>query len=612
MSSALTAAAPALLQPVCGFPQRGVLKCHPCADGPLQAQSLSLWHRGSSSSGSSSGGGSRRLLTMSRRSKGVGALSVRASRRDEQVHSEAAPGGSQRVNGMATLPGEPGTKSSSGAALKEHAHEESPLPSQEDQNQEEQQERQRQHPAASPKNLSGSLRAEKERSALLARELREAQAKVRRQERILRHAIKGRALLGKGPLGNLAFNLREVGRAVEGAFGTPIGELLEEYQQQKLDIDAMRKEMSYTDFWPQEWQRYGNGASFSGNLRAPLEEVRQKLKEKLQRATGCELELFFILDDVTSRQVLLVQPVSDVKRQLAASYMSGVARWPYALFLLGATLFTTVSLNSVNLDPGGTSSDLLHHALPFTVGLGTVLGVGEISARLMAKKYGVKIGPPYFIPSGWLGCLGVATRFESVLPSRAALFDISAARAVGSWGAAFLLAVYVEPAFFQPNLLLSFIQYVIGPYTDELGNVLPHAVADVGIPVNPLAFSALVGLVVTSLNLLPAGQLEGGRIAQAIFGRRLAKRVSFITTTCLGIAGFTGSVLCLLWGFLSLFFRNGQELTALDEIDPVDKKRVLLGWLLLGGCLLMLLPNSAGTFPSTFFTPSPFLSDIVL
>lgn len=52
---------------------------------------------------------------------------------------------------------------------------------------------------------------------------------------------------------------------------------------------------------------------------------------------------------------------------------------------------------------------------------------------------------------------------------------------------------YIRPQFFFNNPLLSFIQFVIGPYTDDLGNVLPYAVEGVGVPVDPLAFAGLLG-----------------------------------------------------------------------------------------------------------------------
>ena len=57
----------------------------------------------------------------------------------------------------------------------------------------------------------------------------------------------------------------------------------------------------------------------------------------------------------------------------------------------------------------------------------------------------------------------------------------------------FFLHRYIRPQFFYNNPLLSFIQFVIGPYADDLGNVLPYAVEGVGVPVDPLAFAGLLG-----------------------------------------------------------------------------------------------------------------------
>jgi membrane-associated protease RseP (regulator of RpoE activity) len=113
-------------------------------------------------------------------------------------------------------------------------------------------------------------------------------------------------------------------------------------------------------------------------------------------------------------------------------------------------------------------------------------------------------------------------------------------------------------------------------------------------------------MVITSLNLVPVGRLEGGRILQALFGRRRASRISVFTAVLLGVGGFSGSVLCLAWGFIILLFRRGEELPAEDEITPLGQGRTLFGWVLLSICILTLLPNSAGTFPSTFFIPAVF------
>eukprot|EP00244_Chara_vulgaris_P011887 TRINITY_DN603_c0_g1_i2.p1 TRINITY_DN603_c0_g1~~TRINITY_DN603_c0_g1_i2.p1 ORF type:complete len:710 (+),score=116.93 TRINITY_DN603_c0_g1_i2:140-2131(+) len=422
-------------------------------------------------------------------------------------------------------------------------------------------------------------------------------------------------------LGSLTGGLNGVQAAISGKKGIP-------RRSPKLDLNKIRQCFSYTGFFATGGRRYGSGGMFPGNLRGPIEIVAPTLNKKISEAAECEVTLWFMVDEATGREVCVVQPKDELERRLAVMRMDGIARWPLSIVLSLATVFTTAFISGVTVGPNASAEDVLSRALPLAIGLGTVLMIGEIWQRIVASRYSVKLGPPYPIPSGWLGCLGIATKIESLLPSKNALFDISAARAVGCWVGSFFLAViaftadggvnggshplYVEPSFFQPNVLLSFIQYVIGPYYDEMGNVLPHAVPGVGVPVNPLAFAGLLGLVITSLNLLPAGELEGGRIVQALFGRRRAGLATIVTTTLLGLGGLGGSVLCLAWGFILLFLRNGQELPALDEITPLGRSRYILGWILLGSCLLMLLPNSAGTFPSTFFTPPAFLAKDVL
>ena len=109
----------------------------------------------------------------------------------------------------------------------------------------------------------------------------------------------------------------------------------------------------------------------------------------------------------------------------------------------------------------------------------------------------------------------------------------------------------------------------------------------------------------TSLNLLPCGRLEGGRIAQAMFGRSTAALLSFATSLLLGIGGLSGSVLCLAWGLFSTFFRGGEETPAKDEITPLGDDRTAWGIVLGLICFLTLFPDGGGTFSSLFFS-EPF------
>lgn len=394
-----------------------------------------------------------------------------------------------------------------------------------------------------------------------------------------------------------------------------------------LDLNKLKSCFGYDTFFAVDVRRFGDGGIFIGNLRRPLEEVKVKLEEKLLEAAGREVVIWFMeetVNDIT-KQVCVVQPKAEIDLQYEYSKLSTF--WGYiSAALLGVTTLGTIALMSgFFLEPNATFDDYVSRVLPLFAGFITIIGVSEVATRLVASSYDVKLSPSFLIPSSWTGCLGVVNNFESMLPNKKALFDIAATRTTSAYLTSFLLAaiafwldgslnggdnsLYIRPQFFYNNPLLSFIQYVIGPYSDELGNVLPQAVPGIGVPVDPLAFAGLLGMVVTSLNLLPCGKLEGGRIAQALLGRKVAGVLSFITSLGLGIGGLTGSVLCLVWGFIATFFRGGEELPAQDEITPLGQGRYIWGYILAVLCFLTLFPDSAGTFPSAFYTPPFFRGD---
>lgn len=394
-----------------------------------------------------------------------------------------------------------------------------------------------------------------------------------------------------------------------------------------LDLNKLKSCFGYDTFFAVDVRRFGDGGILIGNLRRPIEEVIPELEKKIKNAVGREVVLWFMeeqMDDI-KKQVCMVQPKSEIDFQFESTKLS--TPWGYiTATLLGVTTLGTIALTSgFFVKPDATFDDYVSDVLPLFGGFVTILGVSEIATRWTAGRYGVKLSPSFLVPSNWTGCLGVVNNYESILPNKKALFDIPAARTTSAYVTSSLLAItgflldgsfnggdnalYVRPQFFYNNPLFSFIQYVIGPYADELGNVLPQAVEGVGVPVDPLAFAGLLGIVVTSLNLLPCGRLEGGRIAQALFGRKAATLLSFATSLLLGIGGISGSVVSLAWGLFSTFFRGGEELPAKDEITPLGDGRYIWGYVLAVICFLTLFPNSAGTFPSAFYTPPYFRGD---
>lgn len=395
-----------------------------------------------------------------------------------------------------------------------------------------------------------------------------------------------------------------------------------------LDLNKLKSCFGLDTFFATDVRRFGDGGVFIGNLRKPIEEVIPKLEKKLSEAAGREVVVWFMEeknDDIT-KQACVVQPKTEIDLQFESIKLS--TPWGYisAIVLCVATFGTIALMSGFFLKPDASFDDYIADVIPLFGGFLTILGVSEIVTRVTAARYGVKLSPSFLIPSNWTGCLGVMNNYEFLLPNKKALFDIPVARTASAYLTSLVLAItafmtdgsfnggdnalYIRPQFFYNNPLLSFIQFVIGPYSDDLGNVLPYAVQGVGVPVDPLAFAGLLGMVVTSLNLLPCGRLEGGRIAQAMFGRNTATLLSFGTSLLLGIGGLSGSVLCLAWGLFATFFRGGEEIPAKDEITPLGDDRLAWGFVLGLICFLTLFPNGGGTFSSPFLS-DPFFRDVM-
>ncbi|KAG6424984.1 hypothetical protein SASPL_115407 [Salvia splendens] len=388
-----------------------------------------------------------------------------------------------------------------------------------------------------------------------------------------------------------------------------------------LDLNKLKSCFGFDTFFATDVRRFGDGGIFVGNLRKPIEEVIPKLEKKLSEVAGRDVVVWFMeekTNDIT-KQACVVQPKAEMDLQFESTKLS--TPWGYlsAVALCVTTFGTSALTSGFFLKPDATIDDYLNNVAPLFGGFLTIIAVSEIATRVTAARYGVKLSPSFLVPSTWTGCLGVMNNYESLLPNKKALFDIPVARTASAYLTSLVLtvaafiadgsfnggdnALYIRPEFFYNNPLLSFIQYVVGPYTDDLGNVLPYAVEGVGVPVDPLAFAGLLGMVVTSLNLLPCGRLEGGRIAQAMLGRNTATLLSFATSLLLGIGGLSGSVLCLAWGLFATFFRGGEEIPAKDEITPLGDDRFAWGCVLFLICFLTLFPNVGGTSTSYFGGP---------
>jgi membrane-associated protease RseP (regulator of RpoE activity) len=233
--------------------------------------------------------------------------------------------------------------------------------------------------------------------------------------------------------------------------------------------------------------------------------------------------------------------------------------------------------------------------MPIGLGIISILVSHEIGHRLLAHRHQVRLSLPFFIPALQIGSFGALTRFESLVPNRQVLFDVGlAGPAVGGIFSLILLVIglvlsgpgslfQIPAPFFQSSILVGTLSRAV------LGSALQAPL----VAVHPLVVIGWLGLVVTALNLMPAGQLDGGRIVQAIYGRKTAGRTTIATLIVLAIAALANP-LALYWAIVILFLQRDLERPSLDEISEPDDARAALGLLALFLMVVMLVP----------FTPS--------
>ena len=338
-------------------------------------------------------------------------------------------------------------------------------------------------------------------------------------------------------------------------------------------------------FFRTETVPYDQGAIFKGNLRGEPDEALAQLTALADDRLDQRYRLFLVADP-KGKPVIVALPKSSDPKPLSA-FQKGAA-----VLLAIATFLTCLEASGILLGFDLlTAPEKWPAALPFALGTMAILITHEAGHWLMAQRRDVKLSWPFLIPTWEIGSFGALTRIESVLPSRSVLFDVALAGPAAGGLLSFVLLILgfvlshpgsefqLPVAFFQGSALVGTLAKVI------LGSALTEPLVDV----HPFVLIGWLGLVITALNLLPAGQLDGGRIVQAIYGRKTAGRATVITVALLAIASLANP-LALYWAVLILFLQRQQERPATNEITEPDAARAALGLLALFLTLATLLP----------------------
>lgn len=271
-------------------------------------------------------------------------------------------------------------------------------------------------------------------------------------------------------------------------------------------------------------------------------------------------------------------------------------RVPYVnIVLLLMTAATTLVAGALQqgVDPIAEPGRLWE-GLPFSVTLLFILGSHEFGHYFVSRRHGVEVTLPYFIPApSFIGTFGAFIKMKSPIMDRRVLLDIGAAGPIAGMIAAVpvvvagLIVSEVRPGAAEggielgTSLLFAFLNWVVHGYIPDEANIILH----------PVAFSGWIGLLVTSLNLLPVGQLDGGHVAYAILGRRQRKVAAAVIALLfvLGVIGWSG---WLIWVAL-LVLLGIYHPPVVYEWVTLDRKRRVVGWMTLA------------LFVATF-TPVPF------
>jgi membrane-associated protease RseP (regulator of RpoE activity) len=273
-------------------------------------------------------------------------------------------------------------------------------------------------------------------------------------------------------------------------------------------------------------------------------------------------------------------------------------------------------------------SDILHFILsgvPFTLSLLSILLAHEFGHYLAGKHHKSNVTLPYFIPfpMSYFGTMGAFIQLKEPPKNRRVMLDISIAGPLAGLVVAIpilLLGLSLSPVerlpfhlpagqIFEGNSILYLaLKYIVhGEFLPNPGNYhgmtpfiywvvyfftgspLPSGGFDVTL--HPVAWAGWAGLLVTAINLIPAGQLDGGHLLYVLLGRRAPRLIPFVLAGLL-ILGFVWYG-WWIWAVLILVFGTIYA-EPLDLITPLDRKRKLIAIL---GIIIFLL----------VFTPVPLV-----
>jgi membrane-associated protease RseP (regulator of RpoE activity) len=302
--------------------------------------------------------------------------------------------------------------------------------------------------------------------------------------------------------------------------------------------------------------------------------------------------------------------------------------WKINLWLFLATVVSVVVTGMGYTDPAllkGVSSNLeigwitfLHGGLPFAAGMLGILLAHEFGHYLMTRHHKTVASLPYFIPfPTLLGTMGAVILWKQLPRNKRILFDVGVAGPLagllvaipvvllGLSGSKLAPFEAVSGGFIEGNSLVYLLAKfaVFGrmlPAPASYGDLapvlywlkffftgMPAPIGGIDVYISPLAMAGWAGLLVTSLNLIPVGQLDGGHVLYVLLGNKTRYVLPVVIPLLAGLGFFWNG--WWLW-MVMLLFLGRHSADPLDQITELDPARRVYAYLMIVVFMLVFIP----------------------
>ncbi|GJN37522.1 hypothetical protein PR202_gb26491 [Eleusine coracana subsp. coracana] len=377
----------------------------------------------------------------------------------------------------------------------------------------------------------------------------------------------------QNPDATAASDTQENVEVIDVASGSPLPGMKQQLDDSiripKATIDILKDQVfGFDTFFVTSQEPYEGGVLFKGNLRGKPAKSYEKITNRLQNKFGDEYKLFLLVNPEDEKPVAVVIP-----RQTLQPETTAVPEWFAAAAFGLVTIFTLLLRNVPDLQENLLST----------------------FDNLELLKDGLS--------GALIGSFGAITRIVSIVRSREDLLKLAAAGPLAGFSLGFVLlllgfilppsdglGLVIDPTVFHESFLVGGLAKLL------LGDALKEGTQ---LSVNPLVLWAWAGLLINAINSIPAGELDGGRIAFAMWGRKVASRLSSVAIGLLGISALFNDV-AFYWVVLIFFLQRGPIAPLSEEITEPENNYIAIGVAVLLFGLLVCLPYPFPFDPSQF------------